>query len=458
MTGVLRARVGDAWVDIGGVGPMGPQGPQGPPGAPGAPGQDVGNHVIKTGDTMTGPLTIAAGDGANGLAFRGWGEYISFLDGGGGGRTAYIQGNQDHLLLNAESGLARIQSGGHYLDIRSSGQHTMVGHLSMAGYNIGSAGVVEANGFNLYGNNSFYFASWGGGWYMTDGTYIRSTNDKHTWIGSGWYGTNGGLSIGYNGTPNWGYSIDCNGGTQRFGNIVTQTGNWTITANGSNAQGWNYAGFITQNSGLGRAFMSWHPGGTAMVVDVQTNGSYLNFLSSDLNGYCSLYCWQIIQVSKRSSKQDIAAWPSVGVGAGALSAADRLSLIDVYRFRQKREHALVQALPARRENALRRLNDWRARSGLEPRPHPLHDCDEHDCDGTGAEPCTRVREWDNPSIGVMIEDLVSVLPEVVALGEDGEPGGIRTNSMLGYLLAVCKEQQERIVSLEAGLGQQQEAA
>jgi hypothetical protein len=119
-----------------------------------------------------------------------------------------------------------------------------------------------------------------------------------------------------------------------------------------------------------------------------------------------------------------------------MDACNRLSLIDVVSYRIKPELALVQATP----------------EGEERR---LHDCETDDCDGTPEEPCTRVREQQNPHIGILIEDLATVLPEAVALDAEGQPGGMRTGTMIGYLLAVCKEQQERIEALEQHL---QEAA
>jgi hypothetical protein len=87
----------------------------------------------------------------------------------------------------------------------------------------------------------------------------------------------------------------------------------------------------------------------------------------------------------------------------------------------------------------------------------LHDCAVDDCTGTDmdTDPCQRVKDWSNPTIGILIEDLATVLPEAVSLDPDGNPGGMRLGSMIGYLLAVCKEQQERIEALESN---HQEAA
>jgi hypothetical protein len=61
--GVLRVRVGGAWVDIPAIGPQGPTGPQGPPGpAGGDPGAVSYRHVQAT------PATVWSI--THGLAFR----------------------------------------------------------------------------------------------------------------------------------------------------------------------------------------------------------------------------------------------------------------------------------------------------------------------------------------------------------------------------------------------------
>lgn len=66
------------------------------------------------------------------------------------------------------------------------------------------AGDVYANGgwFRVSGNQGLYWESWGGGFYMSDATWIRTYNNKNIWTGAGLLGSDGGLTVGYGGaTP-----------------------------------------------------------------------------------------------------------------------------------------------------------------------------------------------------------------------------------------------------------------
>jgi hypothetical protein len=60
--------------------------------------------------------------------------------------------------------------------------------------------INSGDDINIAGNNPLTFSDWGGGWYMQDGTWIRSYNSKSLWMNSGIIGGDGGLTIGYGGT------------------------------------------------------------------------------------------------------------------------------------------------------------------------------------------------------------------------------------------------------------------
>ena len=77
-------------------------------------------------------------------------------------------------------------------------------------YKLHAAGDIYANGgwLRVSGNQGLYFESWGGGWYMQDGTWIRGYNGKSLWMGGGLIGGDGGLTIGYGGaSPTGGGAI-----------------------------------------------------------------------------------------------------------------------------------------------------------------------------------------------------------------------------------------------------------
>jgi hypothetical protein len=208
---------------------------------------------------------------AYGAAYQGlnWGaNYIIMTNGGGdtfvsagSGSTVYIRGGQNNS---------------YQLAINANGTHTMVGHLDMGVYNISNINVATAAGFNLNGNNSFYFASWGGGWYMTDSSYIRATNDKHTWLGGGWYGCNGGISIGWNGINNRGYQADFTG-RGYFGGGISIPNGAMLT-------------LIDDNHGL------YYTGATPAYSGEASNGPQLRgwgtvWLHTIAGGYGGAYGW-----------------------------------------------------------------------------------------------------------------------------------------------------------------------
>ncbi|MFN8397735.1 MAG: shufflon system plasmid conjugative transfer pilus tip adhesin PilV [Bacteroidia bacterium] len=83
----------------------------------------------------------------------------------------------------------------------SSAQNVGIG-TSTPAYKLHTIGDIYANGgwFRVSGNQGLYWESWGGGFYMSDATWIRTYNNKNIWTGPGLLGTDGGLTSGYGGT------------------------------------------------------------------------------------------------------------------------------------------------------------------------------------------------------------------------------------------------------------------
>ncbi len=418
---------------VGPAGATGPAGPTGPAGAastvPGPPGANglitsvVGGSYITinnatpsapivsasgllplTGGTLTGNLTI----GTSGNVEGGQLDLVN-TDGSTWAMDTY---NND---------LRFFRSGATRLTISSAG-------LAVAGV-VNATGRVTATDFNLSGNNSYFFSTWGGGWNMSDTTWIRSTGDKSVWVGGGWFGAQGGMTLGYNGNTSQGYMLDVNGSV-RTGHLSTLNG-YKIYGNGSDGNGWGNKGFISQIGSGVRAGYAMHPGGTAKTLQMAPNDGGVFFHNEDGSWYADIWCNTVNQASSIRGKTDIAAWPPKSAGSAVMDACNRLSLIDVMSYRIKPECHLIDA-----------------DSMVDGQVTRLHDCDIDPCDGTSDNPCNRVKDQQNPHIGIIIEDLATVLPEAVALDLDGNPGGLRMGTMLGYLLAVCKEQQERIEALE----------
>jgi hypothetical protein len=105
-------------------------------------------------------------------------------------------------------------------------------------FEVDVVGSVQAtNWLRAKGNTGFYFQDWGGGFYMTDATWIRTYNNKSFYQNSGTMRTDGTFQIGNNGAtlnvPSGGqfnymsgkFAIDIDG-------TVTSTGPINITSNG----------------------------------------------------------------------------------------------------------------------------------------------------------------------------------------------------------------------------------
>lgn len=148
------------------------------------------------------------------------------------GSYSAVQGNKGYLLLGNTIGDNKIylrSSGGDvYIGAADSntlwvGNNSTIanGNLSVTGYlQVGATGLVDANSisctgwFRTTGNTGIYFATHGGGWYMSDGTWMRLYNDKNIYTGGtirsgSTYSGNSGRSRGSYGC----ISIDGNGRT-----------------------------------------------------------------------------------------------------------------------------------------------------------------------------------------------------------------------------------------------------
>lgn len=335
--------------------------------------------------------------------------------------------------------------------------------------NNGLLGRFDSNGLYLGGARTLdcemVVAGWSGiwlgsdrimGWYNNgDGAWVRSKNDKGVWLGGGWFGSNGGISIGRNGSldgnyrgdfaghirvdntvycsevnaPNWSNFGGIHCGNADFAdltvNYVSTRSGYRFTSNGGWDGYWANRAYIAQNAagGANRTGYAIHPGGVAKSWEMMINNGYVNLMNEDSGWYGDIYANSIVQVSQRRGKQDIEPWPSID--RTQRIASQKLNALRVISYRVKKEYALIQAETMK-----------------------THVCPEGDCGGTSEDPCYRVKEWLRPTLGLIVEDLEPILPEVVSMAPEGGPGGIKANAMLAFLVAVCMEQQTRIEDLE----------
>ena len=165
---------------------------------------DSGNtsHLTLAGSDALVRLQMGAGGAA--LGYAGWIQ-ASYDNTGGNNGT-------EPLLLNPVGGQVGI------------GVTSTSYRLHVAGDIYASSGAIRVNS-----TNSFYFETYGGGWYMEDTSWIRTVNYKNIWTGTGLLGSNGGLTVGYGGTaPNTTYGAIIAGSV----GIGTSTPGYKLEVNG----------------------------------------------------------------------------------------------------------------------------------------------------------------------------------------------------------------------------------
>ena len=123
------------------------------------------------------------------------GERFGYVVGGSYGTTGF--GNSvamNYIAAQNHSDTAR----GSYIGFDTTPLNSTTRAERMR---IEADGTVKITTGSLYtaGNTGWYNETHGGGWYMSDSSWIRSTNEKSVWMGGGLLGANGGLTVGHGG-------------------------------------------------------------------------------------------------------------------------------------------------------------------------------------------------------------------------------------------------------------------
>jgi hypothetical protein len=130
----------------------------------------------------------------------------------------------DSNIYLRTSGVGNVRIGGNgnnTLEVGSAsasitGSFTVSNYIASGSTGVTDAGSVSATGwFRPTGNTGIYFQSYGGGWWMTDSTWIRSYNGKNVYVdaevrfgylfssnATRYRGSYGGMSFGNNGALN----------------------------------------------------------------------------------------------------------------------------------------------------------------------------------------------------------------------------------------------------------------
>lgn len=186
-------------------------------------------------------------------------------------------------------------------------------------YKLHTIGDVYANGgwFRVSGNQGLYWESWGGGWYMSDATWIRTYNNRNVWTGSGLLGSDGGLTVGYGGTtpPGAGAIIAGNTGmgTTAPNQRLTVVGSIEIAETFDNV-------LVSRSTAQGRShqmigtYMGWDQG--AIYLGGYNVNNPSGFYANANKVYCGgptgsipIYATSFVTTSSRRFKSDFQAIP-----------------------------------------------------------------------------------------------------------------------------------------------------
>ena len=381
-------------------------------------GVDTSQFVLKTGDTMSGNLTMY--DWLN----IGTNSYGGFRGLNWGGNYLIMSNGADTFVSTPTStGTVFLRAGinntGAELQITNSGNHNLNG-------NIGISGIVTSPGFNLNGNNSFYFATWGGGWYMTDGTWIRSTNEKNVWLGGGWLGTStGGLNIGGGGA--------LGNGVNEARLTVNGTLNGCAMFTAGNIGGWPTMPLVLRsNDGAGGDV------GIAGWVPSNSQAPIWRFNSGSVFGES----WDAV-ASNGADPIWITAYDFY-VASSTVRVKTNITDVDDDELL-----GLLSGLQTRRW-----LSTLRPRSAVVAEGDlcsEVHDCAVHPCQGDADHPCLVMRNFNTGSIGVTAEDVGEIFPESVALDHEGLPTGLGIGQVAMTALGAVGALVRRLAALEQRL-------
>ncbi len=145
-------------------------------------------------DNASPALTANVGDdflyNAKYLSHYGMGFHVPENSSAPTGNGAYMSGYYGVDLFSGGASRISVKEGGN----------VGIGTTN-PGYKLQVDGDIYANGgwARVSGNKGLHFETWGGGWYMSDATWIRGYGGKSLWMGSGLVGGDGGLTIGYGG-------------------------------------------------------------------------------------------------------------------------------------------------------------------------------------------------------------------------------------------------------------------
>ncbi len=151
---------------------------------------------------------------------------------------------------------------------------------TIPGWKLDVTGDVMADGgwLRATGDNGLFFQNWGGGWNMSDATWIRAYNNKQVWV-ENVLGTGNGLTVGYSGTtPPFGGAIIA--GTVGIGKATPNISNYKLDVYTTE---WDAISAITDKSGRNAINGRANIGTSAYGIYGESSSGYAGYFSGKVN-------------------------------------------------------------------------------------------------------------------------------------------------------------------------------
>lgn len=264
-----------------------------------AAGNFYGTQSVNTQNVYAGTNTAGSPTGYNSNFYSGGiGGWMNLTYGGGWYMSdpSWIRAYNDKSVYTG----GQMQAG----SMQSNGNINANGTITANGDVVANGAVYSNNWFRSNGNSGWYSQTYGGGWYMTDGSWIRAYNDKGIYTGgqvqAGTVQSNGRLTAGeyvqINGlaAPGGGCSPDglisrasdgtgilqCKGGLWvGFGGIAATVNVYGASTCGNGSSNVTNittcpAGYVAINAG--RQLLSVNNGGNFWMANIAPDSQWIN--------------------------------------------------------------------------------------------------------------------------------------------------------------------------------------
>jgi hypothetical protein len=192
------------------------------------------------------------------------------------------------------------------LNCASGGVSLRVNNTDVASFTPTVATVVAQftvnSTLNITGSNVLYFSTYGGGWQMTDSTWIRSYNSKNVYV-STLMGC-AQLSVGLGGALTSGYAIDNGGQSYLRGMVQSNALIQSVKAGNPNWSAAHLLAYATTDY-ADIAFYQATGGAAPQLRNHSSDGYAIGFMNSDQSGWSNAKAYAFVVQSTMTMKHDI---------------------------------------------------------------------------------------------------------------------------------------------------------